>query len=194
MSEQFGRLLHIAFRSVVATVCCILLGLVFYQQQVWNIYYPHFRFVTYGVVGSLFFCSLRSFGFRTAIAVLVVLFFLEAQFVLDSFHDGRFLNDLIYFTIAPVAVLLFYRFFHSKVEATTLFDPIILGALFAGTGALARILFDIHRDIQLQYWTIFHPWQLAPDLGMNFLIGFALAAGLFISERHKSETSTGRVA
>jgi len=175
-------------QSTVATVCCLLLGLIFYQQQIWNIYYPSFKFVTYGVVGSLFFATLRAFRFRTAFAVLIVLFFLEAQFLFNSFAYGRLLNDVISFAVAPLAVLLFYRFFHAKVEETTFFDPLILGALFAGTGALARILFDIHRNIQVQYWTILRPWQLAPDLGMNFLIGFGLATGFFITERGRDQS------
>jgi hypothetical protein len=189
VSRKINKIGFIIIRSLVATICCVVIGLVFYRQQVWNIYYPAFRFVTYGVVGSLFFCSLLELGLRNAIAILVLLFFIEAEFILGSFEYGRLLNDIIYFTIAPLAVLVFYKVFHSKVQATTFFDPLILGGLFAGASTLARFVLDIHRQTQVQYWAILRPWQLVPDLAMSFLIGFGLGLGFFLTERRRGNES-----
>jgi len=189
VSHQINKFGFIIIRSLVATICCVVIGLVFYRQEVWNIYYPAFRFVTYGVVGSLFFCSLRELGFRNAIAILLVLFFIEAEFVLGSFEYGRLFNDIIYFAIAPLAILVFYKVFHSKVQETTFFDPLILGALFAVASSLARFVLDIHRQTQVQYWAIFRPWRMVPDLAMSFLIGFGLGIGFFLTERRRGNDS-----
>jgi hypothetical protein len=194
VSRKINKIGFIIIRSLVATICCVVIGLVFYRQQVWNIYYPAFRFVTYGVVGSLFFCSLLELGLRNAIAILVLLFFIEAEFILGSFEYGRLLNDIIYFAIAPLAILVFYKVFHSKVQETTFFDPFILGALFAGASTLARFVLDIHRQTQVQYWAILRPWQMVPDLAMSFLIGFGLGLGFFLTERRRGNESQSGVA
>ena len=194
MPDKISSVFAIIARAVVATVCCVVLGLVFYSDQIWNIYYPPFKFVTHGVVGSLFFCSLRAFGIRTSVAILIVLFFAESELVLKSFLYNRLLNDILFFSVAPLAILIFDKLFHAKVDVTTPFDPIILGALFAGASALARTVFELHQQVQPQYWTILHPGRLAPELGMHFLIGFGLAAGFFLTEKFQRHGATERIA
>lgn len=150
-------------------------------------YYPAFRFVTYGIVGSLFFFTLRDLGFRNALAVLVVLFFFESTILWGSFEHGRLLNDAISFVIAPLAIGMFTWLFHSKVKVITVFDPFILGTMFAATGALTRIALDMQRQVPVQYWTIFRPWQLAPDLARGFLIGAGLGVGFLLTERRRAD-------
>ncbi len=74
---------EIVIRTIVTIVCCLAIGYIFFQSQIFNYRLVTFMIPVYGSIGAIFFYSLRV-NTRNAFAALLVLIVINSGFITHS--------------------------------------------------------------------------------------------------------------
>jgi hypothetical protein len=167
-------------KSTISTLFCILAGVILYGLRVFDIHHTAFQFVSTGILGSLFFFTLRESGIRHALLVLSLFYVIMACFLTHAYRHGMLARDAVY--IGGVGATLFL--FSSRVYRRDLrhlwLCPAILGALMGAVMLLATfILAGLFPGEAPLATVVQHSW---PVVMTNFVIGLGLGTGFVVCE------------
>jgi hypothetical protein len=168
--------------SLIATLVCLLAGVIVYGFNVFDIHRTAFQFVSTGILGSLFFFTLRQAGIRHALLVLLVFFIIMTGLLTRGYQHGMLLRDALYVVSVGISLYLFSsRVYHNEDPRRWLY-PVILGAVMGALMMFTTLLLAlIIRLPGPMSWSAFfqHIW---PVVVMNFVVGLGLGTGFVLSE------------
>lgn len=165
-------------KSFIATLVTLLAGIIVYGLDVFEIHRPTFQFISTGILGSLFFFTLRNVGIRHALMVLFVFFFIMTGFLTRGYQHGMLLRDALYVAAVGATLFLYSSRVHRTDNPRQWLSPIILGALLGAVMLLALILLALAMPLigQTRPAVLFpHIW---PDIIMNMVVGIGLGTGI----------------
>lgn len=182
-----------AFRTFVAVLCCVIIGVLFYQLSVLAPESGYFRVTSFGIIGAVTFFMLRSrFPGFTAGAVFV-LFFLEVMLYSKSLGTPRIITDGYTFAVPVASSMIFMRWFYRKPGRRLPVNPVIFGVIASVAELAAYVVWVLAL---YRHW----PDQRLTDnlltvfdrLRTGFVMGFGLGVGILIAEYVTLEV-TGKV-
>jgi hypothetical protein len=178
-SKPAQFLLH----AFVPVLCSIVIGYIFFGEEVFNRFHTTFQFVITPVVASVFYFLLVLGSERNAYAGLIVLFFLTLL-TTRSTTAVYIVRDAFYVAAIAAAVLVYFRYFKRADQINFLYTAITLAGLYAVIYILAQ---EIHGAL-LQVSGV-----NAGRGDMNgtravfafygIAIGFAVGAGITLGEK-----------
>jgi hypothetical protein len=177
MTETRGSLADIVGDSIVGVISCLFIGFVFHGWQIFNSANPAFEFLIAGVLGSLFFFTLKV-RVRDAFALLVVLFFLNSSLITKSFASSFFFRDLLFFAAVSCSVYVYFVYFYRSKKQERRIGPLILSTLFSLSFLVALIL--LHGIHGVPFSTEDIRFVIIPVVKDGFLIGLGIGIGILI--------------
>jgi hypothetical protein len=192
MNGESLSMTETAFRTFVAALCCVILGLIFFQLRVLGPQGGYFRLVSFGIIGAVTFFMLRSrFPGFTAGAVFV-LFFIEVMFYSKSLGTPRIITDGYTFAVPVASSMIFMRWFYRKPGRRIPVNPVVFGVI---AGAAELLAFVVWLLALYRHW----PDPRFTDilvtvidrLRTGFVMGFGLGLGILVAE-HVTLEKTGR--
>ena len=168
---------EITLRSCVSVLWCAGFGYVFWQESIFNPYHTVFRYIEFGIIGSVFFHTLRLRGLRDAVPVLIVIYILVFIFV-KRVRGIYFMADMLTMIFTAVAIYLFCVAFYDRAKSRRFAEPLVLGVLLAVGAILSGLVFMFVADIKISI-TLYQVYQLARDW---FLVGLGIGIGIVLTE------------
>lgn len=163
-------------KTFITSLCCALLGYLFYYGDLFNRPMHHFDFIAFGIIGAAFFQTLR-FSVRNAFAVLlsaalIIIVLIERAHGL--YAAGIFANTLT----TALALYIYFLFMYNREEKKKLVELLNLALLFAVMNFLATLIMALvwgrSQRVSEWLWTLqwFRHW---------FLIGLGIGIGIMVS-------------
>jgi hypothetical protein len=177
-------------KSFVSALVCLLAGVVIYGLSVFDVHRPTFQFVSTGILGSLFFFTLRQAGIRHALLVLFLFFVIMTGLLTNGYLHGTLMRDALYVAAVGITLFLFSSRIYRKDHPDQWLSPIILGALMGAVMLLTTLLLILgrHLPLDVQLTSLFR--GIWPVVVMNFVIGLGLGTGIVVCE-YLPEMTTG---
>jgi hypothetical protein len=175
-----NRVQRIVVHSLISIVCSILIGLIFYQGNVFLRTHYAFQFITAGVIGSVFFNLLRFDNLRDAVAGLFVMFIILSLLTQPS-SITFVVRDIVYAASIGAAISLFYTNYFKRAKGKVL-TPVIIGMLLGGTNLVAIIILLVIGGHSL----VTNAGSMLITVILGILIGFGIGTGILISEKVNS--------
>jgi hypothetical protein len=177
MSAKPNYLTEVVVRSFISLICCMVIGYIFYKSQIFNRHAGAFSILVYGLIGSIFFYTMR-IDIRNAFAALLVLFVIDSAFITHATRFSYLLRDLFCIGALSAAIYTFYQYFYSKSQNERWLEPLILSALVAAFTLVATlILIVISRGLNVvTFQWIYYIAKL------YFLIGLGIGIGIILTE------------
>jgi hypothetical protein len=138
-SKPTQFLLH----AFVPVLCSIVLGYIFFGEEVFNRLHTTFQFVITPIIASVFYFLLVLGSQRNAYAGLIVLFFLTLL-TTQSTSVVYILRDAFYVAAIATAVLVYFKYFKQAEQINFLYTAITMAGLYAVTYILAQ---EVHVAI-----------------------------------------------
>jgi len=160
----------------------MVIGYIFYQSRIFNHHANTFSIPVEGLVGSIFFYSLR-INIKNAFAALLVLFVIDSAFISHTTRLTYLLWDLFYIGALIVAIYTFYQFFYNKSQNERWLEPLILSALVATFTLVAALILVIINN-SLNVVTLQWIYYIAK---IYFLIGLGIGIGIILTEEPYSD-------
>ena len=180
MAKESNLIYGLIIPTVLGTVCCVLVGLL------WKVFDPHillYAFIVNGFVGSLFFFILKSGRVRDGFAMLFVTWLLQAVLLTKAFRSlPWFLVDLLFFAIVPLAVYVFFYACSQRRRWAGLWSPLTLGVLVAGATVPVTIVAAYLEWPGVNQWRFDVGLSQLALLGKWFALGVGLGAGVVLAE------------
>jgi hypothetical protein len=172
------RLREILVGSIMSAVCCLLIGLLFFQENALDRTHYAFQLLSNGIIGGLFFYTLRVAKIKVAVVLLVFLLIVQIA-VARSTGFWLILRDILLVSALGSAIYLFFDRYYAKQKAHSMLNPLILGGLLAATNLVATIILVLINGLPI--------FQAVPSATLNvalgFLSGFGIGLGILISDR-----------
>lgn len=166
--------------SFISVVCSLLLGVAFNGLEVFVPQSTAFEFVVYGILGSLFFFTLR-INVRNAFAILLILLFVNVGLVNKSWGSVFLIRDVIFFFVVSASIYFFFVFFYRPMRQDKKLEPLIFatvyGLAFLVSWFLLHLTFNAFRKMDSFEEVRF---SLVPLLENGFLIGLGVGLGILI--------------
>ncbi len=167
--------------SAVSVLCSVIVGMFFYQGEVFIPYYHTFIFVADAAVSALFFFTLHFVGRKFALFALAVLYVIYIGPLTHASQSGQTLGFTIFFAATPFAVWVYYTNFYEPGRLNTLWHPFVLGGLCASTTILARILVLATGNWHYSGSWLDFPRAVFPEDWMAFLLGVGIGIGFMLT-------------
>lgn len=166
-------------KSLVSVFFCLILGVAFYQWLLFNIHYPSFQIVLYGILGSLFFFSLQV-NVRNSFALLLVMFVVQSGLLTRSFRLGLLTRDIVFVAAVGASIYLYFIAFYRRTLQLRHLHPLVLGTMFVLAFSLATVILElIERRIPgLSGGRLL--WALQINAINGFLIGLGIGVGILM--------------
>lgn len=177
MSAKPNCIVEIVIRSLISFLCCIMIGYIFYPSQIFNRYASAFSVPVYGLIGSIFFYSIRV-NIKNAFAALLVLFVIDSAFITHATRLTYLLRDLFSIGALSAAIYIFYQYFYNKSQKERWLEPLILSALFT-VFTLAAALISVIINKVFNLITLQWIYYIAK---LYFLIGLGIGVGIILTE------------
>jgi hypothetical protein len=159
-----------------------VIGYIFYQSRIFNHRASVFSIPVYGLIGSIFFYSLRV-NVKNALATLLVLFVMNSALITHATRLTYLLRDLFIIGTLSAAIYFFYQYFYNKNPKERWLEPLILSALVATFALVATsILVIINKAIN----TVTFQW-IYYIAKLYFLIGLGIGIGIILTEEPYSK-------
>ena len=182
MQSEYRKFRAVLLHTLVASLCCLAVGFIFYQFDVFNYYHPALQFLIFGFTGSLFFFSLRELGWRTAFALLFAATVAHAGLLTRALEHGTLMRDIATFASLAAAVALFYYKFYRGHDPKRLVNPLLLGGLWASTNLGFMALVGVSKGYFVNIPLLSVPLSLLPMVQYGFLVGLGVGIGILAAE------------
>ncbi len=166
-------------RSLVSIACCFVVGLIVFQLRVFNLYFWTSQLIMFGIIGSVFFYTMR-INRRNAFAVLLVMFVLQFGLLFRHTQAIMLLRDIVYFSTLGAALYIFFVSFYIKSVRYRNLHPLVLATLFALAFSIATLVLGLLDEM------LFHPlrYSLSEAILTNakyeFLVGLGIGLGILL--------------
>lgn len=182
MSAKPNYPTEIVIRPLISLICCMAIGYVFYQSLIFNRHAGAFSFPVYGLVGSIFFYSMR-INIKNAFAALLILFVINSAFITHATRLVYLLRDLFSIGALSAAIYIFHQHFYNKNQKERWLEPLILSVLIATFILVATLILAIINKV-LNVVTLQWIYYIAK---LYFLIGLGIGIGIILTEEPYSE-------
>lgn len=157
------------------SVCCLLIGLLFFGLKIFDTKLPLFEFFTFGIIGSVAFTLFNVKRYRDAIFALIFLLFFNV-IVVGMYTVSILITYLLYFSCVILSVHIFTKYFYNQLANMKISRPIVLAGILA-------MLFVVATCIQ---WILVasgnKQFYVLSNLPLGFLLGLGMGIGFEISE------------
>jgi hypothetical protein len=177
MSAKPNYITEVVVRSFISLICCMVIGYIFYESRIFNRHASTFSILVYGLIGSIFFYTMR-IDIKNAFAALLVLFVIDSAFITHATRLSYLLRDIFCIGALSTAIYTFYQYFYNKSKNERWLEPLILSALVAVFALVATlILVIINRGLNVvTFQWIYYITKL------YFLIGLGIGIGIILTE------------
>lgn len=169
-------------KSLVTALVCLLAGIVIYGLNVFDIHRATFQFVSTGILGSLFFFTLRQAGVRHSVLVLFLFFVIMTGLLTNGYRHGLLLRDAVYVAAVGITLFLFSSRIYRKDHPHQWLSPMILGALMGAVMLLTTLLLALGTNLPKATSLSSVLLSIWPVVVMNFVIGLGLGTGIIVCE------------
>jgi hypothetical protein len=166
-------------KSLVSVVFCFILGSALYQSPLYNIHYPGFQIVIYGVLGSLFFYSLQ-INIRNAFAVLLVMFVLLSGLLTKSYRLGFLTRDALFVSAVGAAVYIYFESFYRRSLQFRRLHPLVLGTTFVLSFSVVTAIAELIGPSASGYSGKRLLWALQINATNGFVVGLGIGLGILV--------------
>lgn len=173
MRSGLNVITDVVGKSLVAILCCLILGFILYQWRLFNLYTPSAQIVLYGVIGSLFFFTLR-ISRRNSFAVLLVLFVIHLGLLLNQLRFASIAQQSVFYAAVASALYVFFAVFYRRAITYRSLYPLVLATLFAMTFFLATGILFLYQLAVPTYPS----QQILQALEINVTNGFVIGLGI----------------
>ena len=184
MAPKASKVQSFILHALVPIICSIVVGYIFYQDEIFDRHYGSFQFVWSAVVASIFYYLLAYLRLRDALLGLLVLFLLTLV-TTASTRPAYILRDIFYVAAIGASVFVYFTYFKSGASSNYGYTAVVLAGLYGLIYAVASvILLGVDQAIALEgiagrmMTTTIHT-----TAGFGLLIGFAVGAGITIGDR-----------
>jgi hypothetical protein len=154
-----------------------------YRSLIFNRHSGVFSIPAYGLIGSMFFYTLRK-NMRNAFTVLLVLTVMNSALITHATRILYLVRDLMIISALSSAIFLFYRSFYNKNPKERWLEPLILSALVATFSLIATgVLVLLNNALS----TITFRWIFSITK-LYFLIGLGIGLGILLTEEQYRKT------
>ncbi len=170
-------------RSLIPVVCSILVGMLFFQMNVFVRTYSSFQYIANAITASLFYNLLISVRRRDAYLGLVILLFLT--FATARSNTFQLITRDI-FCVAAIAatVVIYVRYYRNRLPGNMFYPGIVVGGLYG-------VLYIVASSLQLLILWVTNTGArdmsirlLAPSTSFwGVTIGFAVGMGIAVAEK-----------
>jgi hypothetical protein len=187
MPQSTSVIRDFVIRSLLAFAGCLLVGIFFFQADIFDPIAVPFRFISNGILGSVVFAALRSVPIRTSF----IIFLLTAVVLIAVFtwplELPFILTDGVLFIGIGLALYVVNRTTFVQMQPIRWARPLVFSSLLALINIAASILMMFyHRDFVLFSQPPFE------TISMGFLIGLGLGIGCEVGEMVTGRSSTAR--
>jgi hypothetical protein len=158
--------------TILGSITCLLMGIIFFGFEIFEIRSTLFQFVVYGIIGSISFILFHLKRYRDAIFILVLLYLFE---IIGLGFKYPLTHTLGYLSVI-ISMYIYSKYFFTQTQTIKYSRPLILASIFA-------ILFVIVVLVLTFYYQAgqgkFLPFKNMP---VGFLIGLGLGLGIELSE------------
>jgi hypothetical protein len=183
MKLPISKPAQFVLHAFVPVLCSIVLGYIFFGQEVFNRLHPTFQFVITPVIASVFYFLLVLGSQRNAYAGLIVLFFLTLL-TTQSTTVIYILRDVFYVAAIATAVLAYFKHFKRADQINFLYAPITMAGLYAVIYILAQ---EFHVAVlQASGVDAAREAAASPPAFFAFFgvaIGFAVGGGIALGDK-----------
>ena len=173
----------ILWATVIGTVLCALISLLYFGVKFGNITQPPIYFVTLGFSGSLSLSLLRENRIREVIYLNLLIYLLFAIIILRP-RPVTALIFLLYYFAFVFSIYIYVRQYDTQVASVRLAGALILASLaglFYMGASLIHGLFFISK---------FYPGFILINFPIGFLVGLGVGLGGEVSEHYLTATSS----
>jgi hypothetical protein len=172
MESQKQLIKNILIRFVSAYLGCILIGLIFYQLNIFDAKSWAFEFILYGAITAIFFALLQTTTIRNAGAVYVVLIII-GQAVFPKPYDATFslFWNILEYVVIGVVVYIYWRYTFS--EGIKGIRPFLLAVYFMIAWVLISVVLRIYTN-----WYDGIAALIFSNARHGLIFGFGLGAGI----------------
>jgi len=163
------------FLSIILGIAgSMLVGFLLHGNRIFDTHLPYFQFIAFGIIGAVFYATLKYISLRAALIVLVILYILQV-ITAGSTTFEWLLRDFVYVGGIGFAVHNFAAFTERELRGWRIGKFLALGLIMAiAYAAMTSILCILTRTCIGA--------ALFPSLINGFLIGGGLGLGLEIAE------------
>jgi hypothetical protein len=163
---------EVAVRTSLSFLFCLAIGLLRYGTVVFRTDAWSFQFVIYGFVYGLFLALWRVQQ-RTALAFLIVYFFVESAFLTGALVEHRAFMVLAYYSLNAGALVLHNRLFLRPSQRSLVREPL-------GLAVLMGMAYTVAAVVSLIVMRLFSAMEvdILPNIMGAATIGFLLGLGV----------------
>ncbi|MEJ2053243.1 MAG: hypothetical protein P8X42_04920 [Calditrichaceae bacterium] len=157
---------------IIGAAICIILGLIFFGQNIFNTRSLLFGIITGGITGAAAFALFNAKRNRDAVFISILLF------IITYFISGKgyFITQLLYLAGIVVSVFVYSKWTFGKLKSAKYARPLILAGFISVAFIAAYLLLVL---IYYSDTIILRPFTNMP---IGFLIGLGLGIGFEIAE------------
>jgi hypothetical protein len=179
MKLSFSVARVILLQTLVAVICCIIIGFIRYDIEIFNPYSHRFTVVMFGLYFALFFFIIKETNITNALYVLCLIFILnEALFRKSGIKENPLL-EILSFALYAVAVVMYYRYVYHSRFRTNVISTGLLGILFMVAFAILMVTMTFVSD----RYTLYNPLSIIRGSIPDAIAGWGIAIGVYLTDR-----------
>jgi hypothetical protein len=183
MNTKPNSFAEITIRAFVSLLFCLVIGYVLYTSLIFNRYSGLFSIPVYGIIGSIFFYTLRV-NIKNALSALLVLIVMNSALITHATRLAYLMRDLSIISALSAAIYIFYRFFYNKNQNERWLEPLILSALVATFSLIATLILVLANNAMN---AVTFRW-LYSVTKLYFIIGLGIGLGMILTEEQYRNT------
>jgi len=166
-------------RSLVSITCCFIVGLIVFQGSVFNSFFWRSQLIMFGIIGSVFFYTLR-INRRNAFAVMLVLYVLKFGLIFRQTQPTMLLRDFVFFATLAAALYIFFVSFYTKTVRYRNLQPLVLATIFAIAFPIATLVLGLLDEALFQPLTYSLTEGMLLNAKYEFLVGLGIGLGILL--------------
>ena len=185
MQAIIDKFKNIIFMIFSGTIFTILVGFVFFRNQIAVYTHPAFQFIVYGFVLSLLISVVKTYQKRTFIYIASMVVFL-LPFTTNSIQKlliNSIIRDLTFGIIMVITIFIAYEIYKAIHNMKKILNEIVLWTLSV---ILAYLISSIVLSIIFKHTVVLQ--YLAYQFRFGLLIGISVSIGTKIGEKIKPAT------
>ncbi|MDP1677840.1 MAG: hypothetical protein Q8L88_13365 [Bacteroidota bacterium] len=184
MKLSFAVTRNVLLQTLISVLCCIVIGFIRYDIEIFNPYSHRFTIIMFGLYFSLFFFMLKETDITNAIYVLCILFIInEALFRIPAIKENPLL-EILCFALYAGAVIIYYRYVYRSRFRTNILSTGLLGMLFMASVMIFRVFLMYFSDRYISY----NPLSMLQGSVPDAIAGWGIAIGAYITDRKEVST------
>ncbi len=160
---------------IIGTICSILIGYSYFGLKVFNPKISSFQFFITGLIGAIFYATLKVYKLRNALFILLFLFIFH-EIIIKTSTLSYFIRDLLFIGGISLSIIIFINFFHEKLKEIKFGKFLTFASLFTITYIIITVILGLFLSpVEIKN-------VLLTNVFIGSLLGIGLGIGLELSE------------